>query len=229
MCNICVIEFFIDSVKLEEFHGKRVLEIGSKYVNGSVRPFVEKFLQPREYIGIDLEPGRFVDIILPAENILEYFGPSSFDVVIATEVLEHVRDWRLVVNNIKKVVKTHGYVYITTRSFGFPLHAYPCDYWRFELDELKTIFSDFYIEVLKTDPCEPGVFLKARKLGNSELILDNIAPYSMLLGKKTKQIINIDDVSYLRRIFLKTLNFELGGFKPFWKIYKFFKNKSFKI
>ena len=36
--NIPVIEFFIDNVKTEEFANKRVLEVGSKYVNGSVRP-----------------------------------------------------------------------------------------------------------------------------------------------------------------------------------------------
>jgi len=36
MCNVAVIEFFIEHVRLVEFHGKRVLEVGSKYVNGSV-------------------------------------------------------------------------------------------------------------------------------------------------------------------------------------------------
>jgi hypothetical protein len=31
-----VLEFFIDNVDIQEFRDKRVLEVGSKYVNGSV-------------------------------------------------------------------------------------------------------------------------------------------------------------------------------------------------
>jgi hypothetical protein len=54
MCNIAVIEFFIDNIKPEEFKGKRVLEVGSKYVNGSVRPLIENFCSPREYVGVDI-------------------------------------------------------------------------------------------------------------------------------------------------------------------------------
>jgi 2-polyprenyl-3-methyl-5-hydroxy-6-metoxy-1,4-benzoquinol methylase len=45
-------------------------------------------------------------LVLSAERLLEYFGPESFDVVIATELLERVLDWRLVVNNLKGVVGT---------------------------------------------------------------------------------------------------------------------------
>jgi len=40
------------------FNDKRVLEISSKFVNGSVRPLIERFCKPREYIGVDIEPGR---------------------------------------------------------------------------------------------------------------------------------------------------------------------------
>jgi len=31
MCNVAVIEFFIENVERREFEGKRVLEVGSKY------------------------------------------------------------------------------------------------------------------------------------------------------------------------------------------------------
>lgn len=140
-----------------------MLEVGSKYVNGSVRPLIEKFCSPREYIGIDLERGKFVDLVLPAEDIVKYFGPESFDVVIATELLEHVKDWRIVINNMKQVLKVGGYIYITTRSRGFPYHAYPYDYWRYEIEDMKAIFSDFDIMFLDKDREAPGVFLKARK------------------------------------------------------------------
>ena len=207
MCHLSVIEFFIDHAKVEEFKNKRVLEVGSKYINGSVRPLIEKFLSPREYIGIDIEPGKFVDLVLPAERILEYFGPESFDVVISTELLEHVKDWRVVINNMKNVLKRGGYIYITTRSKGFPYHGYPYDFWRYEIEDMKEIFGDFEIISLKKDSQAPGVFLKARKPESwMPANLDNIALYSVLLGRRTKRIVTIDDAPLARRLAIKFLN-----------------------
>ena len=162
--NISVSEFFIENLKKEEINNKKVLEVGSKYVNGSVRPIIEKFFQPEKYVGIDIEQGKFVDEVLPAEKLIEHFGQQSFDVVISTELLEHVKDWRIVIHNMKGVLKEGGVVYITTRSKGFPYHSYPYDFWRYEIDDMKNIFSDFIIEKLEKDNIEsPGVFLNAKK------------------------------------------------------------------
>ena len=112
MCNVSGIEFFVENAEKEELENKRVLEVGSKYVNGSVRPLIELFCSPKEYVGIDIEHGRFVDLILPAEKLVEYFGPESFDVVICTELLEHVQNWRLVVSNMKNVLKRGGDIFM---------------------------------------------------------------------------------------------------------------------
>jgi hypothetical protein len=71
--RVLVFEFFVGNVDIGEFEGKMVLEVESKYVNGSVRPFIKRFLKPREYIGIDIEPGKFIDITVPAEKLLNYF------------------------------------------------------------------------------------------------------------------------------------------------------------
>jgi SAM-dependent methyltransferase len=185
MCNIAVIEFFVENVEREEFEGKRVLEVGSKYVNGSVRPLIERFLKPKEYVGVDIEPGKFVDVVLPAERLVEHFGPESFDIVIATELLEHVQDWRLVVNNLKTVLRRGGRIYITTRSYGFPFHAYPYDFWRYEVEDLRRIFKDFEIIKLVRDHEAPGVLLKAGKpFDYSPSDLQGIALYSMILGRR---------------------------------------------
>ncbi|MEM3563683.1 MAG: methyltransferase domain-containing protein [Candidatus Jordarchaeaceae archaeon] len=207
MCNVAVLEFFVEACRLEEFEGKRILEVGSKYVNGSVRPLVEKFLSPREYVGVDVELGRYVDVVLPAEKLLEYFGEKSFDVIISTELLEHVRDWRLVINNMKKILNLNGHIYITTRSYGFHYHCHPYDFWRYELDDMRSIFSDFKIECLKRDHEAPGVFLKAAKppkwIPND---LSNITLYSMILGRRTKSIPDLSEMPLSRKLELKLLN-----------------------
>ena len=208
MCHVAVIEFFIENVEKEEFWNKRVLEVGSKYVNGSVRPFIERFCSPKEYLGIDIEYGRFVDLILPAEKLVDCFGPESFDVVIATELLEHVQNWRLVVSNLKDVLKRGGHIYITTRSRGFPFHAYPYDFWRYEINDMQMIFSDFEILKLIKDHEAPGVFLKARKPFNYiPNNLQDIALYSMILGRRTTSIPRLQDMPFSRKA--KLLTFEM--------------------
>jgi len=205
MCNLAVVEFFIENVEKEEFQGKKILEVGSKYVNGSVRPLIERFCSPREYLGVDIEPGKFVDLILPAEKLVERFGFETFDVVIATELLEHVQDWRLVINNIKGVLKRGGFLYLTTRSFGFPLHSYPYDFWRYEIEDMKKIFSNFEILKLTRDPEAPGVFLKARKpFDYIPKDIQNIAIYSMILGKRTISVPKPEDMPFSRKIKILT-------------------------
>jgi 2-polyprenyl-3-methyl-5-hydroxy-6-metoxy-1,4-benzoquinol methylase len=120
---------------------------------------------------------------LPAEKILEYFGPNSFDVVISTETLEHVIDWRLVIRNMKEAVKPRGYIYVTAAPIGFGYHPYPYDCWRFEVSDMRKIFADFEIIIL-----EEGVKLKARKPENYIATeLSEIELYSMVLKRKTKE------------------------------------------
>jgi SAM-dependent methyltransferase len=183
------------------------LEVGPG--DASVRPFVERFLRPTEYVGVDIKHGKYVDLIVPAERLVKYFGPESFDIIIATELLEHVIDWRCVINNMKTVLKSGGCVYITTRSLGYPYHGslgypyhgYLCDLWRYELEDMVKIFSDFQIMVLKKDYEASGVFLKARKsLGYKSNDLSEIAIYSIVLGKKTVDIPQPSEISFIRKL-----------------------------
>jgi len=97
---------------------------------------------------------------------VERFGSDRFDVVIATEVLEHIDDWRAAVDSIKGVLRPGGVALVTTRSPGFPYHGYPADYWRFDLPLMERAFADFELDALEPDPLLPGVFLKARKPTN---------------------------------------------------------------
>ncbi|MGI9075425.1 MAG: methyltransferase domain-containing protein [Bryobacteraceae bacterium] len=142
--------------------GKAVLEVGARNVNGSLRSFIEG-LSPSLYIGVDVEPGIGVDEVCRAEEVLGRFGHAAFDLLISTELLEHVHDWRTVITGFKSVLRANGVLLITTRSHGFPYHGYPHDYWRYELPDMEEIFADFAIEALEPDPSMPGVFVRARK------------------------------------------------------------------
>ena len=162
MCSATCVDFVRRHLSVEDVESREVLEVGALNVNGSVRPLVCA-LQPRRYVGIDLQAGPGVDEICDATELVTRFGPNRFDLLISTELLEHVRDWRKVVTQFKEVLRPGGLLLITTRSPGFPYHGFPDDFWRYERSDLEIIFSDFECEVIESDPLEPGVFLKARK------------------------------------------------------------------
>src|SRR6185312_10598753 len=85
--------------------GRQVLEVGSYNVNGSVRPAVLAH-GPASYVGVDSSPQPgFVDVVLPAEQLVRQFGENAFDVLISTEMLEHAEDWRAVIDAMKSVLR----------------------------------------------------------------------------------------------------------------------------
>jgi len=189
VCNAACILFGFRSISASEVAGKRVLEIGSADRNGSLRPIIESY-HPREYVGIDVEPGPGVDRVAEAGQIVRVFGEESFDLVVSTETLEHIRDWRGAVSNIKRVCKRGGVVLLTTRSIGFPYHGYPYDFWRYDPDDVRVIFSDMEIVMLEQDSeITPGVFAKIRKAADfRENDLSNHQLYSIVEGKRVRQL-----------------------------------------
>lgn len=135
---------------------REVIEVGSFDHNSSLRSLIESW-GPCRYVGVDIRKGPGVDVICSAENLVKTFGKESFDIVISTELIEHVADWKGVMSNIKKVCRLGGVILITTRSRGYLYHPSPGDFWRYELEDMKNIFSDCDIQILERDCQVPGV------------------------------------------------------------------------
>lgn len=207
-------DFYLDNMKSEDFRGKRVLEIGSYHKFGGIRNFVEKYMQPSLYIGVDIRPGHNVDVIARLDDLLKIFNNVYFDIIILTEVMEHIKDYISAVGIIKKLLSNNGLVYITTRSYGFGIHYAPLDYWRYEISDMQTLFSDFNILKLERDNQFPGIFLVARK---ESLFDENLVQvptdglYSILIGKKTTNVIEITQARTIVKLtfLLHNSNFKL--------------------
>ncbi len=192
MCNPGVRTYGEAQLSESIVRGKRVVEVGSRNVNGSLREHVDQF-GPASYLGVDIEAGPGVDEVCDAEDLVARYGPASFDLVICTEVLEHVRNWRIVISNLKQLLTPDGVVLITTRSFGFPYHAFPHDFWRYEVDDMRTIFADMTIEAMATDPGAPGVFVTARRpLHLIERDLTGIRLHSMIKRRRCRELSDFD-------------------------------------
>lgn len=138
---------------------KSVLEIGSMNVNGSLRG---AFSFGNPYLGIDIERGPGVDEVMRAADI-----PSEwrFDVVVCTEMIEHDPTFWLTIKKAHDVLVVGGLLILSTCGFGFPLHRYPIDCYRFTLDALDGLLTWAGFEVLElTELPGPSVCAVAKAL-----------------------------------------------------------------
>jgi SAM-dependent methyltransferase len=201
MCNVDCIRWAAKNLTKADIKGKAVIEVGSYDVNGSLRYIVE-LLEPAEYMGTDIMKGPGVDIICPSENLVEMFGKESFDVVISTCTLEHTKNWKKAISNIKNVCKPNGIILIIVPSV-WRFHAYPYDFWRYKKEDIENIFSDCDILILQEDPQPPSlVYVKIRKTHKfKEKDLKDYKLYSIIVNKRVSEIHDEDFQSfYFRRL-----------------------------
>ncbi len=98
------------------------------------------------YFGLDImeaekfDYGRKNVTLFDGKNIP--FEMGYFDLVICTEVLEHVEDYQILVNETYRVLNPVGQA-IFTIPWSARYHYIPYDYFRFTPSTLKKIFSSF--------------------------------------------------------------------------------------
>jgi hypothetical protein len=168
--NQAVMDFVIANLSPAEAAGARILEVGSYDVNGGVRSHVQG-LRPQSYWGVDMRMGPGVDQELQAQDLVETLGKQQYDIVISTEMLEHVVDWRASLAAMMEVLVDGGLLILTTVTPGFPYHGYPEDHWRFQETDLRQIMhaAGFGVTKLATNPAEYGICVKARRPLNWKL------------------------------------------------------------
>lgn len=186
MCSGACIRFVEENLNEIDIQGKDVIEIGSRFVNGTARWAIEQH-NPKSYIGIDMFEGPNVDKVCSIEDTFNQFEPESFDIVLSTELLEHIIDFRLAINAMKRLCRKNGIIVITTRSKGFGLHGYPYDFWRYEKEDMDKLFSDFQINKCIKDPSHsPGVFLIAKKNNDNFIDITDFELYNILFDRIMK-------------------------------------------
>jgi SAM-dependent methyltransferase len=97
----------------------------------------------KKYIGLDIETGLNYEEVKP--NVLWNgntmpFENASFDVVLSTEVLDHVPDPEKYLAEVKRVLKPGGTFFFTV-PFLMSLHEIPHDYYRYTPYALEMILK----------------------------------------------------------------------------------------
>ena len=151
------------------------------------KPF-QKYLPDQIYIGVDNSHGN-PDIVASVTKVpLE---DNYADSIICSEVLEHLPEPMRAMDEIKRLLKTGGHLYLTVPMMWY-LHYMPHDYWRFTNFSLLAIMSKYGFKVKYMNrygglnyfiACRIGetIYNGLQKFFKQKMALILLAPIQMLL------------------------------------------------
>jgi hypothetical protein len=116
-----------------------VIEIGSKDY-GNTTSFRDLY-RGVQYVGVDREAGRGVDVVADLATGLGSLVPGTFALAICCSVLEHTPQPWVMAGNIRALLRADGLVYISV-PWVWRYHAYPDDYFRFSPRGVASLFPD---------------------------------------------------------------------------------------
>lgn len=113
--------------------GTSVLDVGC-----GDKPYYPFFREATSYVGLDVQQNPNADLhgaveAIPAED-------NSFDIVLCTQVLEHVDDPAQAVRELHRVTAPGGRVLASTHGTQV-YHPNPDDYWRWTHTGLERLFT----------------------------------------------------------------------------------------
>lgn len=111
-----------------------VVDIGSQDVYGSLRAVAPSGVR---YVGVDMAPGKGVDVVVDDPYVLP-FETGSVDVVVSSSCVEHMEFFWLGYLEMMRVLSPRGVLYLNAPSNG-AFHRYPVDCWRFYPDSGKAL------------------------------------------------------------------------------------------
>ena len=91
------------------------------------------------YVGLDAHPGPRVDVVGPAESLP--FADGEFNVVVSTQMLEHVPEPAEVVREAWRVLRPGGVLLLSTHGTA-AYHPGPTDFWRWTQEGLVKLLGD---------------------------------------------------------------------------------------
>jgi SAM-dependent methyltransferase len=159
-------------------HGSRVnavLDLGC-----GEQPFRKLFSTKSMYLGLDVPKG--FSMSHSHSNIVFFDGSqipirsASLDCVLATEVLEHVKDVRTLLQEVSRVLRSGGQVFCTT-PWSARLHYEPLDFQRISPHGMSCYAEEAGLELVRVEP-----------RGNLASVISNKLLVSLLEKARTKPV-----------------------------------------
>jgi SAM-dependent methyltransferase len=144
------LDYSIRRYYVDEFHERniymfpksaKILDIGGKKVRKRGQFDIEKYPVQVKYVNID--PGTNPDYLYKGSNIP--IESNSFDGVVCSEVLEHVRNPTSILKEAFRVLKPGGLMFICV-PFLFRIHPDPDDFGRYTDQYLRIILKEIGFE-----------------------------------------------------------------------------------
>lgn len=111
--------------------------------NMPYQPLVKPYV--KQYIGIDLAENKNADIHIDPEGKIA-MEDASVDLVLSTQVLEHVENPIFYLTEALRILKPGGKLIISTHGYWM-FHPDPTDYWRWTSAGLNKIITERGFEI----------------------------------------------------------------------------------
>lgn len=98
------------------------------------------------YINVDLGNYKFVDIISDLRKLP--FKNEIIDLVASNSVLEHIYDYKVVISEVKRILKKKGIFYLCVPSVCARHHQ--IDYHRWTIEGLKTLIQEYGFSIVQS-------------------------------------------------------------------------------
>lgn len=131
---------------IEKVLKKEIAPLGAKKIlsAGDASDKYSKYFPDADYVTLDKRPGADMQADLhDLTDAMKKYGTvlrGKFDLILCISVLEHVEDPSRVVENLKKLLKPGGYLFVSVPFFYNYHHGGGYDdYWRFTKKGLEYI------------------------------------------------------------------------------------------
>jgi SAM-dependent methyltransferase len=185
-----------------DFGWSRGTPVGRHYVNkfvaematglgGTVLEFGESrykacFKTVQQYQVIDVVPGPSVDYVCDIHDVSSV-PEHYFDVIVCTQVLEHVERPVDALRQLHKLLKHDGHL-ICTVPFLAHIHYVPTDFYRFSIDAICSALGTAGFQVLEARNSGNALVTLGSLLGyaaedfrSKEMeVVDNVYPFNVL-------------------------------------------------
>jgi SAM-dependent methyltransferase len=159
---------------------KTVVDIGGKYVNGSLRnAFTDLGMK---YICVDIEEDSSVDIVVKPGDKLP-FDNGSVDLIVSTSCFEHDPCFWLTFKEMTRILKFGGYIYVNAPTNGL-YHCHPGDNWRFYSDAGQALSYWSSIQMSNEDVFPVKVIETFHILPESDIWIDFVCVWERVEEKQ---------------------------------------------